>query len=241
MEGRNAYRSMREVAADDRPRERLLRHGPEVLSDTELVAILLGSGMPGENVLDLARNLLDSHAGLPGLMRTDAKAMQRTRGLGPAKAALLAAALELGRRIQAVDPESRPHLRTPEAVYAYLGPRLAGKTREELYVLPLDMKTRLLGAPVPLRGTVNSVPVRPSEAFREPIIADAVSVIFVHNHPSGDPQPSPQDVEVTRGLAAAGELLGIEVLDHVVIGQGRFASMAREGYLDTPGRPRPRR
>lgn len=232
------YRTVRELAEDERPRERLLRHGPEVLSDAELLAVLLASGMPGQNVVDLARSLIEGLGGLAGLVRADAMALQRTRGLGPARASQVAAALELGRRAHRLDPEDRPLLTTPEAVFSLLGPRFLGKTREQLLVLSLDTRGRLLGSPTPIAGGVNGVPVRPAEVFREPIVLEALSVILAHNHPSGDPRPSPQDVAVTAELARAGELLGIAVLDHVVVGQGRFVSLRREGHAfgGKPGR-----
>jgi len=121
-------------------------------------------------------------------------------------------------------------LTNPEAVFAFMGPLFLGKTKERLYILSLDTRGRMVGSPQPLSGGISSVPVRASEVFREPVVLEATSVILVHNHPSGDPRPSPQDVAVTRDLIAAGELLGIAVLDHVVIGQGGFVSMQREGY-----------
>ncbi len=225
------YRSLREIAEDDRPRERLLKHGPAVLSDAELVAIILGSGLPGENVVDLARSMIEQQGGLAGLVRADTKMLQKTRGLGPAKAAQVAAAIELGRRMQQLGPEARPMLSTPEAVYALLSPRLVGATTEQLFVLALDTRSRLLGSARPVSGTINSLPVRAAEVFREAIIQDASAMVLVHNHPSGDPRPSPQDVHITRELLAAGKLLGIDLQDHVIIGTGRFLSMSREGYL----------
>ena len=225
------YRSLREIAEDERPRERLLHHGPEVLSDSELVAIILGSGLPGENVLDLARSVLEGLGGLAGLVRADTKQLQRARGLGPAKAAQLAAAVEVGRRMQQLGPEARPMLSTPEAVYALIGPRLIGATTEQLFVLAVDTRSRLLGTANPVSGTINSLPVRAAEVFREAIVQSASGVIFVHNHPSGDPRPSAQDIHITRELLAAGRLLGIDLCDHVIVGAGKFLSMNREGYL----------
>lgn len=225
-----AYRTIRDLAGDERPRERLLRHGPEVLGDAELIAIVVGSGTRGENVLDLARRLLESQGNLAGLIRADATSLQRTKGLGPAKAAQVAAAIELGRRVQRLDPEERPLLTTPEAVFGLMGSRLLGLRKEKLFALALDTRGRLLGAPAEVAGGVNSVTVRAAEVFREPVILEATSVILVHNHPSGDPRPSPQDVAVTTDLIAAGDHLDIAVLDHVIVGQGRFVSMNREGY-----------
>jgi len=225
----NGYRTIRDWAGDERPRERLLEHGPQVLSDAELIAIVLRSGLPGENVVDLARGLLESAGGLAGIMRAGPKAIQRTRGLGPAKAAQLAAAIELGRRTQVLEPGERPDLRSPEKVFAILGPRLKEARREELYVLPLDTRGKLLGtiAPVVIGGA-NILALRPAELFREAIILDAPAVIIAHNHPSGDPRPSPQDVSTTKGLVAAGKLLDITVEDHVVLGGSSFVSMKRE-------------
>jgi len=223
-------RTMRELAHDDRPREKLLRHGPGVLSDTELIAIVLGSGMPGENVLELSRRLLDESIGLGGLVRADAKSLQRTKGLGPAKAAQIVAAIELGRRVGQLDPESRPRVQTPEEVFALLGPRVAGLATERLYVLSLDTRSRLLGCSIAVEGSVNSIPVRNAEVFREPVVLRAVSVILAHNHPSGDARPSPQDVATTKRLVEAGQSLEIEVQDHIIIGQNTFLSLKREGY-----------
>ncbi len=227
--GERAYRTIRDWSGDERPRERLLAHGPETLSDVELIAIILRSGVPGENVVDMARGLIETLGGLEGVLRSGPQALQRVKGLGPAKAAQVAAAIELGRRAQALDPAARPDLRAPEKVFGLLGPRLIGARREELYVLSLDTRGRLLGALNPLLGgSANALSLRPAELFREAIILDAPSVIFVHNHPSGDPRPSPQDVSTTRGLVAAGKLLDIAVEDHVVIGMNSFVSMRRE-------------
>ncbi|MBI2764512.1 MAG: DNA repair protein RadC [Chloroflexi bacterium] len=228
--GAPIYRTMREIAEDERPRERLLTHGPERMSEADLVAIVLGSGNRGENVLDFARRIIEGAGGLAGLARSDGLAMQRIRGLGPARAAQLAAAIELGRRVQQLDPDARPSLTTPEAVFALLAGRFVGKSKEQLYVLGVDARGRLIGAPQPIGGGVNAITIRPSEIFREAIVLEATSVILVHNHPSGDPRPSPQDVATTARLIAAAKLLDIGVLDHVILGHGRWVSMKREGY-----------
>jgi DNA repair protein RadC len=225
------YRTMRELSGDERPRERLLRHGAGVLGDAELVAILLGSGLIGENVLDFSRRILDGIGGLDALARADASLLRRVKGLGPARAAQLAAAIELGRRVQQANPDSRPNLAAPESVAALLGPRLAGKPLEEVYAIPLDSRGRLLGALTPIsNGGANAVTLRPAEVFREAIMLHAVSIILVHNHPSGDPRPSTQDVSLTRQLIKAGELLDILVLDHVILAGQQFISFKRDGY-----------
>jgi DNA repair protein RadC len=235
------YRAMRDMADDERPRERLLRHGPEILGDAELLALVLGSGLPGQNAVDLARTLLDTAGGLGGLVRADARALQRSRGMGPAKAAQIVAALELGRRALQLDPGERPLVTSPEAVFALLGGRLLAQRREQFYVLSLDTRGRLIGSAVAVQGGVNAVGARAADIFREAIVLDAVSVVLVHNHPSGDPRPSPQDVAVTEALAAAGDLLGIEVFDHVIIGHNRYLSMQREGYAFRKGKGSGRR
>lgn len=223
------YRTIRELAEDERPRERLLRHGPGVLSDAELVAIILRSGTSGENVVDLARRLLERVGGLAGLIRADMASLRRLRGVGLAKAAQLAAAVELGRRVQRLAPEDRPLLNSPEAVYGYVGSRFVGSTKEELLVLALDTRGRLLGPPAVLPGGVNAVTIRPVDVFREAIVCEATSVILVHNHPSGDPTPSADDIRMTEQLAAAARLLEIDLLDHLVIGLNRYVSLRREG------------
>ncbi|MGB4860933.1 MAG: DNA repair protein RadC [Tepidiformaceae bacterium] len=223
------YRSMHEWAGDERPRERLLEHGAETLSDGELLAIILRSGMAGENVVDMARNLLEQFGGLDGMLRAGPKALQRAKGLGPAKAAQISAAIELGRRAQALSPGERPDLKTPERVFQVMGPRLIGARKEELYCLALDTRGRLLGGLNPVvMGSANVIAMRPVEAFREAIILDAPSVVLVHNHPSGDPRPSPQDISTTKTFIAAGKILDLDVEDHVIIGANSWVSMKRE-------------
>lgn len=227
----DGYRTIHDLAGDERPREKLLRHGPGVLSDAELIAILAGSGTRGENVIDLARRLLDAHGGLGGLLRADAKSLQRTRGLGPAKAAQLAAAIELGRRMPRLDGDARPLLTSPEAVFAYLRGHLQGRSREELHVLASDTGGRLLGTPTVLPGGVHSVPFRMGDIFREAIVLEASAVVIVHNHPSGRATPSPRDIELTRDIATAGASLDITLPDHVIVAGERYVSMKREGLL----------
>ena len=222
------YRTMRDVPGDERPRERLATHGPEVLSDAELVAIVLGSGSLGENVVDLSRRILSEAGGLAGLARSDVARLQRTRGMGPAKAAQVAAAMELGRRAGRVDNAERPLLTTPQAVFNYLGHRFMGKSEEIAFVLALDTRGRLLGAANAVGGGVSSVSARAADVYREPVVLKATSAIVVHNHPSGDPRPSRADIQVTRTLIQAGDALGIELLDHVIVGQNAFVSMKRE-------------
>jgi DNA repair protein RadC len=223
------YRTIRELPNDDKPRERLIAHGPARLSEAELIAIILGSGIRGENVIDLARRVVDEQGKLSGLARADVKSLKKVKGLGDAKATQLVAAIELGRRVQLVTPSDRELVNSPEAVFGYLGPRLVGESRERLFVLSLDTKGRLLGSHNEVEGGVSAVRARPAEVFRDPVVLEATSVILAHNHPSGDPRPSAQDVGVTEELIKAGKLLDIEVLDHIVIGLNSFVSLQREG------------
>ncbi len=232
-----SYRTMREFASDERPRERLQAHGPSVLSEAELIAIILGSGSRGENVLDLARRIAESAGGLAGLVRADVASLKRIKGLGPAKATQIAAAIELGRRVQAIDPDARSVIRNPIDVFNLMNPRLAGRTHEGLFTISLDTKQRVLGVHLAFEGGINAVGYRAAEVFREPIILDATSVVLVHNHPSGDPEPSKADIAGTRTLVEAGELLGMTVQDHVVIGQNNHVSLAARGHLKSKPAP----
>ncbi len=227
----SGYRTIHDLAGDERPREKLLRHGPGVLSDAELIAIIAGSGTRGENVIDLARGLLDTHGGLGGLLRADTKTLQRTRGLGPAKASQLAAAIELGRRMPRIDGDARPMLTSPEAVFGHLRGHFQGRPREELHVLCADSGGRLLGTPTVLPGSVHSISLRIADVFRDAIVLEATSVILAHNHPSGRATPSARDIELTRDIAATGQTLGIILHDHLVIAGERYVSMKREGLL----------
>ena len=227
----SGYRTIHDLAGDERPREKLLRHGPAALSEAELLAIIIGSGTRGENVIDLARGLLDQHGGLGGLLRADAKALQRTRGLGPAKTAQLAAAIELGRRMPRIEGEARPLLTSPEAVFGYLRGRLRGLPREELHVLSADKGGRLLGTPAVLPGSVHAVSFRMGEIFRDAVLLDATSVVLAHNHPSGRVTPSEADIELTREAAIAAGTLDLTLHDHLVIAGERFVSMRREGLF----------
>lgn len=232
-DGPGGYRTMHDLAGDERPRERLLRHGPGALADAELIAIIAGSGTRGENVIDLARGLLERHGGLGGLLRADAKLLGRTRGLGPAKAARLLAAVEIARRLPRAgrDADARPRFLGPEDVFAHLRWHFQSRPREELHVFSLDSGARLLGVPTVLRGSVHSVDFRQADIFRDAIVLEASSVVIAHNHPSGRAAPSRRDIDMTRRLADTGKQLGIALNDHVIIADDAFASLRRDGLL----------
>ncbi len=221
--------SVKELPASERPRERLRQLGADVLTNAELLAVILNTGTRGESVLDLAQRLLVSFGGLVGLARADLATLERFHGLGEAKAAKLKAALELGRRLALAQPEERPLVRTPEDVYAIAGAEMALLEQEQLRVLLLDTRNRVLRTVTVAQGHVNGAQVRIAELFREAVRANAPAVVLLHNHPSGDPTPSRADIELTQSAVQAGNLLGIEVVDHLVIGHGRFCSLRRLG------------
>jgi DNA repair protein RadC len=226
--GSGRYR-IRDLATGDRPRERLSRLGPEALANAELVAILLRAGIRGLNAVQLAQKVLIDAGGLAGLQRMSYDSLRAYRGLGPAKAAQLKAAIELGRRIAVATPDERPTIQSPDDAASLLLYEMGGLEREHLRILILDTRNRLLRVAEVYRGSLNTSWIRIGEVFRDPVRLNAAAVLIVHNHPSGDPTPSPEDVSVTKAIIEAGRLLDIEVLDHLVIGQGRYVSMKAKG------------
>jgi DNA repair protein RadC len=220
---------MKELSPEDRPREKLQRHGAAALGDNELVALVLGSGRRRTGALGVANDLLRARGGLHGLARSTTGDLLPVAGVGPAKAAQLVAALELGRRTLTPAPTARRQLRTPRQAAEYLLPVFGSRPTEQFGVLLLDSQYRVLKTTVVAVGTLNSTAVEPREVFREAIVGWAAAVVLFHNHPSGDPSPSPDDVELTRRLRAAGVLIGIEVVDHVVLGDARYCSLKEMG------------
>jgi len=221
---------IRDLPAGERPRERLAHAGEGALSTTELLAIILRTGVGGESVLDMARRLLARYGGLPGLARASFAELQAEKGLGRAKTAQLKAALELGRRMLLASPaEDRFVVRSPADVAQLLMAEMAHLEQEHFRVLYLDTRNRLLDIETVYVGSLNASHIRVGEVFRDAVKRNCAAIIVAHNHPSGDPTPSPEDVEVTRQLVAAGNLLDIEVLDHLIIGQQRFVSLRERG------------
>ncbi len=211
------------------PRERLEQSGPESLDDHELIAILLRTGTAQEGVLRLSQRLLRESGGFVGMQRRDFRELLEFGGLGPAKAATLKAALEIGRRVARLPIEERPAISSPEDVVDLIGYEMAALEQEQLRVVLLDTKNRIVRVSMVYQGSVNEASVRIAELFREAVRANAVSLIMVHNHPSGDPAPSSADVALTVEVVAAGKLLDIRVLDHLIIGQARHVSLKRLG------------
>jgi DNA repair protein RadC len=221
-----SYRlAIKELAPDERPREKLLLRGAASLSNGELIAILLNTGLPGEPVTAVAQRLLIDHGGLMGLMKLDVAELATIRGVGAAKAAKLKAALELANRLAALSPDQRPQIGSPDDVVGLLGIEMAALDQEQLRVVLLDTKHRVLASPIVYQGSVNQAQVRVAEVFRDAVRRNAAAVVVVHNHPSGDPTPSSADVALTAELVRAGALLDVEVLDHLIIGHGRHTSL----------------
>lgn len=216
---------------DDRPRERLAARGPTSLSDAELVAILLGTGRPGESAVAVAGSLLARLGGLRGLADATSGELCAQRAIGPARAAVLRAALELGRRVVGTRPVRGQRLASAGEVWAHYRARLAVSAVEEFWVLGLDVRHRLQLELCAARGSLTGVEVHPRDVFRPLIRAAAAAAIFCHNHPSGDPTPSRQDIELTARLREVGELCGINVLDHVVVAADGYTSLAERGWL----------
>ena len=222
---------MRDVAVDDRPREKLARHGVAALGDNELVAAILGSGCRHSNALAIANDLLAARGGVHGLVRSSCDELARVAGIGQAKAAQILAAVELGRRTLAHGPSARIQLRTPADAARYLLPQFGSRPVEQFGVVLLDTKHRVLRATVLTIGGLNATAVQPREVFREATLGGAAAIVMFHNHPSGDPIPSPDDVELTRRLAAAGVVMGIDVVDHIILGDVRYWSFKEMGQL----------
>ena len=218
-----------DLPSGDRPRERLRDAGPAAISNSELLAILLRTGGAKESALAMASRLLATFNGLAGLARSSFAELCAQRGLGEAKAAQIQAALELGKRLVAAQPEERPVIRSADDVARLLQSEMGLLDQEHMRVLLLNTRNQVLAANDVYRGNVHTAVVRIGELFREALRHNAPAIILAHNHPSGDPKPSPDDVAMTQQAIEAGELLDVEVLDHVVIAHGGFVSMKQQG------------
>lgn len=220
---------IRDMPEDERPRERLIRLGARVMSNVELLAIMMRTGVGGENVLRLAERLLAHFGGLPGIARASLTELQSVNGIGPAKAVEIKAALELGRRLMASAPEERARVTSPADAANLLMSEMMLLEQEHLRVVLLDTRNHVLHVRTVYTGSLNTSVVRIGEVFRSAIKENAAAIIVAHNHPSGDPSPSPEDIHVTRQLQQAGKLLDIELLDHIIIGYQRYISLKERG------------
>ena len=228
-----APKRVQELPADQRPRERLLAHGPAALQDDELLQILIGSGVQGRDVVEMSQSLLDGY-GLSGLLRTQAEALLEERGLGPATVTRILAAVQLGWRAAREEREKGGPIRGAEDVWIRYGYELANLPHEEVRVLVLNRQNSVMADPTLYKGTVHGANVRIAELLRCVIVEQGVAMIMVHNHPSGDPTPSRADRETTKALAEAADLMDIDFLDHIIIGGGveRFRSLKAAGVIE---------
>lgn len=214
-----------ELPIDERPRERLQRLGPQSLTTSELLAILLRTGTQRDGVLEVAARLLRDHRGLRGLASADLVTLSAQHGVGAAKATTIAAAFELGRRLALEGDDVRHRVHGPADIARLLQAEMELLQQEEVRLILLDTKHQVLSATMLYRGSVNSAGGRVAEVFREAVRHNATAIAVAHNHPSGDPAPSQDDIEFTRSLVQAGRLIEVELLDHLVFGHGRYVSM----------------
>ncbi len=218
-----------DLSSSERPRERLAELGPQALSNAELMAILLRVGVQGENSVQMGQRLLQDLGGLHGLHRATVLEISQQKGMGLAKAAQIKAAIELGIRLRLEAPEERPGIHSPADAAALVQYEMSALPQEHLRVINLDTRNKVLNIEKLYVGSLNSSTVRIGEIFRGAIQRNAASIIVLHNHPSGDPSASPEDIALTRSIVQAGKLLDIQVLDHLIIGQGSWVSLKEKG------------
>ena len=222
---------LKDLPEDARPREKLLARGPGALSDAELLALLLRTGLPGKNALQMGQELVDTFGGVAGLLHTSAEDLKRIKGLGPAKRSEIVAVLELARRALARQLQDKPLFSTPQAVRDYLQLQLGSRPHEIFAVLFLDSQHRLIALEELFRGTLTQTSVYPREVVVRALALHAGSVVLAHNHPSGEPRPSRADEALTQTLKAALALVDVRVLDHFVVTSTQAVSMAELGLL----------
>jgi DNA repair protein RadC len=222
---------MKDVAPHDRPREKLQRLGVAALGDNELVAIVLGSGSRGCGALELANRLLERAGGLHGLTRAAVGELHRVPGVGDARAAQILAAVELGRRTLIRAAAERPRLNTPRQLASYLLPQYGASAVEQFGIVMLDTKHRVIRVKILSVGSLDTTVVHPREVFREATSGSAAAIVLFHNHPSGDPTPSADDLVLTTRMVNAGDIMGIDVVDHLILADQRYFSLVEAGRL----------
>ena len=225
------HTTIKELPEDDRPQERLLREGSGVLSDSELLAVLIRTGSGNNNAISLSEQLLARVGGLCRLMHATIEEISCIKGIGPVKAAQIKAALELGKRVATRPADKKVKIRSPQDVSDLLMEEMRHLDREHFKALSLDTKNRVICVETVSIGSLNSSIVHPRELFKNPLKRSSAALILVHNHPSGDPTPSSEDIEVTRRLCEVGKILGIEILDHVIIGEKSIVSLREKGII----------
>lgn len=222
---------IRDVPSGERPRERLLKEGAQVLSNQELIAIILGTGTRQESVLQLSYRILQHFHGLRLLKDSTVNELKNIKGIGDTKAVQLLAALELGSRVHKLQNEDRFIVRSPEDVSRFMMEEMRFLTQEHFVTLYLNTKNHVIHKKTIFIGSLNASIVHPREIYKEAFRHSAASIICLHNHPSGDPAPSREDIEVTKRLVESGKVIGIELLDHIIIGDQKFTSLKEKGYI----------
>ncbi len=224
--------TIHDLPLEERPRERMAQFGPEALNNAELLAILLRIGREGESAIRMAERLLSDFGGLSGLAKANrVQQLDALPGVGPAKAAQIMAAIELARRMSATSDELKPHVNNAADAARLVMEELRYSEQENLIALFLDMRNQLIRKKVITVGTLSGSPAHPREVFKEALAHTAASVILVHNHPSGDPTPSRDDLLLTERMVKVGELMGVPVIDHLIIGDGRYISLKESGRM----------
>jgi len=224
--------TIHDLPQDERPRERLQRYGAEALSAAEILALIMGRGISGESVMVTAQRLLSQFGDLEGISGASVEELLQVRGIGLAKAAQIMAAFELANRLDSHQGASQqPLVKSPKDVAAVVGSRFRGKKKEHFLALFLDTRSRLIKVSEISVGSLDTSVVHPREVFKEALAASAASVIFAHNHPSGDTTPSEEDIGLSKRLAEAGQIMGVDVLDHIIFASGDYLSLKRQGQF----------
>lgn len=223
--------AIKELPSDERPRERLVKYGADSLSNAELLAIILRTGTHQYSAIGMAEHILREFGGLRGIAAASVEELSRINGLGTAKGTQIKAMVELGRRLAMSTEQSRPAIRSPQDVADIMTPKLRDEHQEHFRALFLNTKNEVLKIVNITTGSLDSSLISPRDLFKQAMSANSASVIVAHNHPSGDPTPSREDIAVTKRLAQAGEMIGIEVLDHIIIGDGRWVSLKERGLI----------
>ncbi|KCZ72187.1 DNA replication and repair protein RadC [Candidatus Methanoperedens nitroreducens] len=219
-----------DMQKEERPRERLIKNGAAALSDSELLAIILRTGSRQENVINLCQRILSQY-NLKQLSQISPDQLMKIHGIKESKAAQIASCFEIARRLESFNEDAKPKINSPEDVYRRIYPRMREQKKENFIELCLDTKNQIIKEEIISIGSLNANIVHPREVFKAALAVSAAHIILAHNHPSGDPTPSREDIEITKKLIEAGKIIGIDVLDHVIIGDGRHFSMREAGHI----------
>lgn len=233
MEKKSGFSSftVRDLPKSERPRERLIKFGPEALSAQELLALIIGRGIPKKSVMNIAQELLARFGNIKAISQASIEALSEIKGIGLAKAAQIKACFELGKR-QDLEPELKNYdIKNPQSVVKAIRASIKDKAKEHFKLILLDTRNKIIGISTISIGTLNASLVHPREIFKEAIIHNSASVVLAHNHPSGDPEPSEEDLTITERLVESGKILGIEVIDHIIIGKTNFSSFKERGLI----------